>query len=160
MPGISSPLGCGGQQRRNWNWRLSVRRLWLSRCSRSSAKVGRNVSVPYSRKPSGDSSIWKFLYCRTDRVSFKSSWTEKQTAFKLHRKQIVSRDSSESPAKETLVIWLIDQSKAQVYLSADHCNDDVLEVSAAPAQDVGPLFIALLTELVNHILSAWVWKIQ
>lgn len=50
--------------------------------------------------------------------------------------------------------WLIYQNKPQVYLGADHCDDDELEFSAAPAQDVGTLFIALLAELVDSILSA------
>lgn len=39
-----------------------------------------------------------------------------------------------------------------VYLLANHSNDDVLVVSAAPAQDVGALFVALLTQLVAGIL--------
>lgn len=32
-----------------------------------------------------------------------------------------------------------------IYLSADHSDDNVLEISAAPAQDVGTLLVAFLT---------------
>lgn len=42
------PLGCGGQQRRSWKRRFSVRRFWPCKCSKSSFRVGLNVSVPYS----------------------------------------------------------------------------------------------------------------
>lgn len=52
VPKSNLPLGCGGQQRSSWKWRLSVRRFWLSRCWSSSPRVGRNVSVPYRRNPS------------------------------------------------------------------------------------------------------------
>lgn len=39
-----------------------------------------------------------------------------------------------------------------MYLIADHSDDDVLVVSAAPAQNVGALFVALLTQLVDSII--------
>lgn len=38
------------------------------------------------------------------------------------------------------------------YLSADHRDDDVLVVSAAPAQDVGSLLVAFMTQLVYGVL--------
>lgn len=46
------------------------------------------------------------------------------------------------------------------YLIADHSNDDVLVVSAAPAQNVGTLLVALLTQLVDGILRAGEGKPQ
>lgn len=38
------------------------------------------------------------------------------------------------------------------YLTADYRDDDVLELSAAPAQDVGALFVALMTQLLDSKL--------
>lgn len=50
---------------------------------------------------------------------------------------------------------VLTSTKSSVhYLIADHGDDDVLVVSAAPAQDVGALLVALLTQLVNGILRA------
>lgn len=46
----------------------------------------------------------------------------------------------------------LNSASLQTYLIADHSDDDVLVVSAAPAQDVGALLVALLTQLVDGIL--------
>lgn len=40
------------------------------------------------------------------------------------------------------------------YLAADDSDDNVLVVGAAPAQDVGALFVALLAQLLNGIIGA------
>lgn len=49
------------------------------------------------------------------------------------------------------ILWL---SCFFYYLTADDSDDDVLVVGAAPAQDVGALFIALLPQLLNGVLGA------
>lgn len=48
--------------------------------------------------------------------------------------------------------WNTPNEISLLYLSADHSDDDVLVVSAAPAQDVGALLVALLTQFVGGVL--------
>ena len=54
----------------------------------------------------------------------------------------------------TLKEVLTSHESSLHYLIAHHGDDDVLVVSAAPAQDVGALLVALLAQLVDGILRA------
>ena len=59
--------------------------------------------------------------------------------------------------------WLLSLTSlfvSPLYLSADHSDDDVLVVSAVPAQDVGALVVALLTQLVDGIIRTGDSKTQ